>query len=362
MLPSSDEKSPQIIIELNWKSILRGLTVLILIFLTIELIKFIGLMLISILLAVTLEKMLNKLIDKGFRPRIAFFALLAVSLGILALILSMGIPALFSQMQAISENLPHVKSDLISALPNGIISTEMQKVWSNPENLIGSWSNLLLKLGGSITTFIEAFVIAVTFAFYFVLDGKRTFDWLISFFNLNAQKKLRDTSEEMKGIITAYVTGQMITSFLAFLFTAILLSALKVPAWLILAIFAGVMDIVPVVGFLLTVFAVGLMALTVSSVTAMWAVTACIFYQGLENYVIAPRVYGSTLRLSSLAVLMAIMVGGILGGIVGIVLALPIAAAYPAVERIWLKRYLGEKVVKNHKEIENRPSEMEATH
>lgn len=47
-------------------------------------------------------------------------------------------------------------------------------------------------------------------------------------------------------------------------------------------------------------------------------------------------VYGSQLRLSNLAVLLAFAVGAELGGVVGALLALPVAAIYPVVEDIWL--------------------------
>ncbi len=60
-----------------------------------------------------------------------------------------------------------------------------------------------------------------------------------------------------------------------------------------------------------------------------------IAYQQLENYVITPRVYGRTLQISSLAALLAILVGGTLLGIVGVLLAPPIAAALPTIVRVW---------------------------
>ncbi|MCC2678245.1 MAG: hypothetical protein K0R29_821 [Pseudobdellovibrio sp.] len=358
---ASDKKNP-LVIEVNWVTFLRGFTILLLILLAAGLIEFIGLILLSILLAVTLEKVISKLESKGMKPKVAFLLVLIFTIILIVLLFTVVTPALFSQLKTVGEKIPQLKKDLIGALPRGVISKEMEKVWTNPENLIGSWGEVLLKIGGMLSTFLQAFAIVVTFAFYFVLDGKRTFDWLTSFFKQGNQKKIRQTGQEMKQIIAAYVTGQMITSALAAVFTAILLSALKVPAWLLLALFAGIMDIVPVVGFMLTIAAVGLMALTVSSEAAMISIAAMFLYQAFENYVIAPRVYGNTLRLSHLAVLMAIAIGGILAGPLGIVLALPIAAAYPPIERIWLKRYLGEEVVEKHIEIENRPADIEITH
>lgn len=78
------------------------------------------------------------------------------------------------------------------------------------------------------------------------------------------------------------------------------------------------------------------------------------FYVGfnaVENYFIAPRIYGHELRLSKLAVLIAVAVGGHLAGVMGALLALPIAAIYPIIERIWLRDQLGADTVEIHKRL-----------
>jgi predicted PurR-regulated permease PerM len=52
-------------------------------------------------------------------------------------------------------------------------------------------------------------------------------------------------------------------------------------------------------------------------------------------------------------VLMAFAIGAEVGGIIGAAIALPLAAMYPVIERLWLRRYLGAEVVETHTEIEN---------
>ena len=79
-----------------------------------------------------------------------------------------------------------------------------------------------------------------------------------------------------------------------------------------------------------------------------------VFYVGyhlVEAYLIVPRVYGQRLRLSTLAVLLALMAGTTLQGLIGAVLVLPLVAAYPIIERIWLARYLGSEVLKDHRAL-----------
>jgi predicted PurR-regulated permease PerM len=73
----------------------------------------------------------------------------------------------------------------------------------------------------------------------------------------------------------------------------------------------------------------------------------------IENYAIAPRVYGHHLKLSRVAVVLGLFIGAAIGGIMGALLALPAVAAYPIIERIWLREYLGKDVLAEHARLEH---------
>ena len=76
-----------------------------------------------------------------------------------------------------------------------------------------------------------------------------------------------------------------------------------------------------------------------------------IAFNAVENYIIAPKVYGRELELSNLAVLVAVAIGGQLGGVMGALLALPIAATYPIVERNWLRPHLASDTIERHSRL-----------
>jgi len=73
-------------------------------------------------------------------------------------------------------------------------------------------------------------------------------------------------------------------------------------------------------------FPVTLAALAQGPLSAAILFVAILAYQQVEGHILIPRIYGQTLRLSSLAVLVALLVGGQLLGIIGALLALPLAA------------------------------------
>ena len=77
-----------------------------------------------------------------------------------------------------------------------------------------------------------------------------------------------------------------------------------------------------------------------------------VLYHMIENYYIGPKVYGDRLRLSNLAVILAFAVGAEIGGVVGALLALPFAALYPVIERVWLREYLTRDAVETHRRLE----------
>lgn len=142
------------------------------------------------------------------------------------------------------------------------------------------------------------------------------------------------------------------TSAIATLVALGILVAFNVPAALPLALLVGICDAIPIVGVVISTVPAVLMALTVSPVAAGGVLLFYVAYHVFETYVLVPRIYGRRLQLSTLAVLLALVVGGTLQGILGAVLILPLVAAYPIVERLWLHEYLSDEVIRDHAALE----------
>lgn len=208
-------------------------------------------------------------------------------------------------------------------------------------------SNLLdlgqATLAGVMTTGV-VFVVTL----YFVIDGLRAYAWFLAYVPRQHRAKMAETAHEVCGVIRAYVRGQFVTCALFAVFALLVLSVFEVPAAIPLALFAGLCDVIPMVGIVIAVAPAAILALATSKLAAFAITAAYLLYHMFENYVIAPRVYGSRLRLSTLTVLLALIVGGELFGLMGAILILPVVAAYPTIERIWLADYLGKEVIADH--------------
>ena len=86
---------------------------------------------------------------------------------------------------------------------------------------------------------------------YLLIDGKRLYAWLLAYVPRTHRDRMAVTVDEVSEVIYAYVRGQVITSAAFAGFAAIMLHAFHVPAALPLAVFAGLCDVIPVVGIVI---------------------------------------------------------------------------------------------------------------
>jgi predicted PurR-regulated permease PerM len=209
----------------------------------------------------------------------------------------------------------------------------------------------LLSAAQTLLTGIAAVVLAFVLAIYLLVEGQITYAWLLAYVPPTRRHKVHETILEARTLMLHYVVGNVATSLFAGVFVLVSLQLLHVPVPFLLALLAAICDFIPVLGFVISALPAILIAVTVSGTTAVIVAGLYVFYHVIENYLIAPRVYGSRLRLSNIAVIVALFVGAAIGGVVGALVALPFAAAYPAVERIWLEDYLGRRVVQDHERL-----------
>ena len=190
---------------------------------------------------------------------------------------------------------------------------------------------------------------------YLLLDGRRTYQWLVGFAPAAQRPRVHETAACARVVIAAYVRGNVITSLISVVVTWIALAAMRVPAAFVLALLAGLLDFVPVVGFILSAAPAVLLGFAVSPMVALGVALVYVLYNVFENYYIQPKVYGRELRLSDLAVIAAFLVGAELGGVMGALIALPLAGLYPTVERIWFDRPGTTDTADEHRRVQAQP-------
>jgi predicted PurR-regulated permease PerM len=300
-----------------------------------------------VLIAVMFDPLVVWLTRHRVRRPLGISVVAVLLFGSLLLFFTFIVPAMSRQLTDLLEQLPQITKRIAAAFPPA--APLLQNVQRPPKNVLLSGS---LTAGKFALEGLAAVIFVLVVAIYLLVEGRRAFEWLVSFAPANYRKRVRQTGHEMSDVVLAYVRGNVITAITCAVYVFVVLTAMNIPQALLLAVIAFVFDFVPVLGTIVMTGPAALLALMVSPLRALLVVAAYLFYHLVENYVIIPRVYGKEMRLSTLTVLVAIAIGGTLQGIIGVVLALPTAAAYRIVERIWLQEHLQPDTVARHEAIE----------
>ncbi len=184
--------------------------------------------------------------------------------------------------------------------------------------------------GGVIKVFVNIFqnlinvVVLIIISFYLLLQRKNLDQYLLKFLGENGQKIGTRIVDKIEKRLGGWVRAIVLLMIIVGLLDYIGLRLLGIEFALPLAIFAGMMEIVPTIGpFIATVLAI-IAGLTVSPLTAL-AVGALFFLvQQLENSLIVPKLMEREIGLNPVITIVALIAGIKLGGVTGAVLAIPV--------------------------------------
>lgn len=287
---------------------------------------------VALILAGTLSPLVEWLEKHGAKRGIA---LLTVLLLLIFALIGFGflvIPSIVGEGQRLMKDAPQIQqraADYVARIPP--LAARADDIRNAQPN------QFLAPLGGSALAYAQSafeliayMVTTIALAFYLIADRERVRGFLYALIPRHYHVRTARLMLALETIVGGYMRGQALTSALIGGFTYVLLLVLHVPNALILAILAGFTDLIPYIGPVLATAAPVLFALSRGVPVAIIVLVALVLYEELESRLIIPRVYGKTLRLSPVAVTIALLAGGKLFGIIGALLALPIAAAIRA--------------------------------
>jgi predicted PurR-regulated permease PerM len=322
---------------------------------TIKLWPVIVMIFVATLIAVVLDPVVTWLQDHHVRRGFAIGVVSLCMFGVVAAFAFWILPAMASQLASLVKEFPQIAKRVASSVPPlaPLMNNWAARVKQAPnaqqmQSALVKGMNAGLYAIEGITTIILILVLAI----YLLIEGRRAIEWLISFAPPKQRSRWRTLTHESNGVLVAYMRGQAITCVLCGGIAFTTLALLHVPGALPLAVLAFVADLVPVVGTIAMTVPAVLLALLVSPVKAAIVIVVYLTYHLVESYFIIPRVYGGQMKLSTLAVLLAVTVGGVLQGAIGAILILPIVALYPIVERVFLREALPADTVERHEAIE----------
>jgi len=272
------------------------------------------------------EALRRRGVPRGVGVGIHYLAML----GLVALFLWFAAPRALHQIEAAVGSSPTSSSQLKKAANH---STGIKH-----EFLVGLEKRLKKLPSGTglihpaVTVTRKAFdvLIGLFFVFasaaYWIFERDRAVDLITSLIARPKRKKVRDTFDLIDAKLGAFVRGEILLITFVATVLSLAFSLIGEPYWLLLGIFAGVFEIVPVIGPLLAgAVAVGV-GFTASWHIALAAGLAVLVVRLLEDYLVLPRVLGHAVGLSPLLVLVSVFGSAILFGGFAVLLAIPIAA------------------------------------
>ena len=346
----SDDTDRRLAIHLPWSTLLKIIAAIALVWAWRELAWLVMLLLIATIIAVGLAPSVEWVERRGWPRWVAASAVVLLCVGTLAAFVAFTWSSLFAESQHLGERFQVIEAELVARAPAAVVGILRRTEGATDTSRLTSYA---MTIGGGLLWGAGAFALAWILVVYLLIEAETTYQWLRGFVAAPLRARFDRTAVEARAAAYSYVVGNVITSILAGVYVFVWLAALQVPGALLLSVLAFVCDFVPVLGFFIACAPAVVMGAAQSGTVALAIVPIYLAYHFLENYVIGPRVYGTRLRLSNVAVLLAFAVGAEIGGVVGALVALPVAAVYPTIERLWLREPFGEDVVKEHDRLQH---------
>jgi predicted PurR-regulated permease PerM len=242
---------------------------------------------------------------------------------------------LMEQAQTFGQRIREIEQEILRRAPQPIVDLVRQAGAKPDASTVAPYA---MRVGRAVLAALAAFVLAAILVVYLLIEAEPTYRWVRGLIPPKHRARFDQTCSEAREVAHGFIIGNAVLSTCAAVYFYIWLTVLGVPASLLLALLAFVFDFIPVLGFYLSVVPAMIMAATVSPQIALAMIPVYLSYDFIENYLLGPRVYGDRLRLSKVAVLLSFAIGAQLAGVIGAVLALPFAATFPVIERLWLRR------------------------
>ena len=188
----------------------------------------------------------------------------------------------------------------------------------------------------STAKFIFIAIAILILSFHWTLDGPRTIQSLLYLFPKGQRDNINQLIAAMSAKVSFFIAGQGVLCLSIGILALIAYLIIGLPNALVLALLAGVMEAVPLIGPLLGAIPAGVIALSIAPSKLVWVIVATIVIQQLENYILVPRVMRKAVGVNPFVSLLAIFAFSSLFGIAGALMAIPIAA----IIQILLERYL----------------------
>jgi predicted PurR-regulated permease PerM len=295
---------------------------------------------IAIVIGTVIRPLVNWLYERGI-PKIAGVILVYILLLVLlAGFLRLLFPLIFEQSAMLAKDIPGYYQDLRAwmihdsnqlltrlgqLLPAALPSLNPRITQQTGEEMLAS-AGQALGYAILVARVIFAAILILALTFYWTLDGPRIIKTLTLLIPTDQRESISELILAMEAKVGFYLAGQVVLCLVISVMALVAYLLIGLPNALVLALAAGVMEAVPMVGPLLGAIPAALVALSLGPDKLIWVIVATLIIQQLENTLLVPRIMKKAVGVNPFVTLLALFACSTLFGIAGALMAIPIAA------------------------------------
>ena len=197
----------------------------------------------------------------------------------------------------------------------------------------------------SALSYVPWLVLIPILAFFLLKDAASLRRTIVTALPHHGQLRGHRLFEELNATLAAYIRAQLLACLLVGSLCGVGFAVLGIPYPVLLAVLAGVLEFIPLVGPLVLATVAAVVGALHAPILALWAVGFLGVLRLVEDYVIYPRLLRRGIHLHPLAVILAVLAGAELDGVAGMFLSVPTAALATVVYRHWLAWRSGDDEV-----------------
>lgn len=252
-------------------------------------------------------------------------------IGILVLIGFYIIPTFVDQARQFINDLPHYLDKIRHSQILRTVDINPHSIQDSLRQHFDSVSNTLLSVTSTVVTILAGLITIIVIMLYWLATYGRSKNTLLTYVPQRHRRRVDDIWQRIEKKLVSWAKAQALLSLVVGALVWIGAAIIGLPFAAALGIISGLLESIPTIGPIAAAVPGILLGLTIDLKTGIAATILYILVQQVENHLIVPLLFGRTVRLHPIVVILSLLSGAVLFGILGALLSLPAALCISAV-------------------------------
>jgi len=328
-------------LDISILSVVRVILVLLALWFLFIIRDIIAIVFVSIILAAALNPTIDRFAQKKIPRGVTIGATYLLVIGLLGGVIYFIIPPMVGQLKQLADQLPtyfnyftEITNNLANIGTNDLAGGSQQNINAVANFLNNFSSNIFDTTRGFVSGFTALLTVFVL-TLYLLLDEDGIKKFFIALLPIQQKNQIQAIAHKVGMGLGAWFRGQLFLGLMIGIVVYTGLLIMDIPYALTLAILAGILELIPIIGPIISAIPAILIALSLSPTTALIVAIFYILVQELENKFLVPKVMQRTVGLHPVTIIIVLLIGAKLMGLLGILLAVPMTTMIYIVLKEW---------------------------